>query len=105
MTQRSPKWITFKPSKGGLYPFEGFFIKVIDINNPSNPEIVGSINSLDHSFGLEIVDNIAFVAGGNSGLQLVDISDPSKVKIISSVDTPINGYGGADDVAVSGDKI
>ncbi len=59
-------------------------------NYPSNPSIIGFVETPDSAHSVTIVDQIAYLADGDSGLQVIDVSDPSNPSIIGSVETP--GY-------------
>ena len=50
------------------------------------------------AFGVVVAGSYAYVAASNSGLQLIDISNPLSSVIVGSVDTPWDARG----VAVSG---
>jgi hypothetical protein len=53
-----------------------------------SPKIVGSCNLLDWGYEIYVKDNYAYVASGNAGLQLVDISVPENPRVIGQCDTP-----------------
>ena len=44
----------------------------------------------DLLYGVTVVGTTAYVADGDSGLQVIDVSNPASPQIIGSVDTP--GY-------------
>ena len=50
--------------------------------------IIGSVNTPNEAKGVEVIGNKAYVADSESGLQVVDISNPTNPKIIGSVNTP-----------------
>lgn len=52
--------------------------------------ILGSVDTPGSANDVVVVDNIAYVADGSSGLQIIDVSNPESPEIIGSVDTP--GY-------------
>jgi hypothetical protein len=58
---------------------------------------VGGVDTPGEAQGMVVSGNYSYVADGESGLQVVDISDPVNPEIVSSVDT-----GWARDVTVSG---
>jgi hypothetical protein len=76
-------------------------LQVIDIANPQNPQIVGSVNAPDAAMGVAVSGTHAYVAAYGSGLQVIDISDPFSPQVVGSVDTP----GDALWVAVSGTHV
>lgn len=65
-------------------------VYIIDITNPTAPVRVGSYSSSNYVFGLDIVENMLFVANRDYGLQIVDVSDPPNPVEIGSYDPP--GY-------------
>ena len=73
-------------------------LEILNITNPYSPTITGNFPLPGFSNGVQIVNELAYVADGSSGLQIVDISDPSAPYEIGSMDTP----GFATDVVVSG---
>jgi hypothetical protein len=68
----------------------------LDVGNQR--AIIGSIITPGFACDVKINNNIAYIADGNSGFQVIDVSKPSTPVIIGSVDTP--GY--ARSVTVSG---
>lgn len=56
----------------------------------SNPELVSVLSSVDLgwgnvAYGLDVLNNKAYVAAGPTGLVVVDISDPRNLKVISKI--------------------
>jgi hypothetical protein len=80
-----------------LYVAQGL-VFIFDISNPVSPPIVGSVDAPGDAGGVAVAGSHAYVAGGDSGLQVVDVSDAAAPVIVGSVDTP--GY--ARGVAVAG---
>jgi hypothetical protein len=64
-----------------------------------NPTFKGSYDTPGDAKGIFVSGNYAYVADGNSGLQIVDVSEPSNPKFKGSCDTPEE----ARRVVVSGD--
>jgi len=50
--------------------------------------IIGSVDTPDQARHVTVSGSYAYVADGSSGLQVIDISNPSNLQIIGSVDTP-----------------
>ena len=71
---------------------------MIDITDPANPQIVGSVDTPGTAWRLAVSGTHTYVADFESGLQVIDITDPASPQIVGSVDTPDNAQG----VAVSG---
>ncbi|MGD9732107.1 MAG: C13 family peptidase [Desulfamplus sp.] len=92
-------------------------LQMVDISNPENPQIIGSIHTHGNAQSVDIVGSIAYIANSNgfsfldylsdfydffscydSGLQVVDISNPENPQIIGFIDTP----GSAKSVTIAG---
>ncbi|MCH7770056.1 MAG: T9SS type A sorting domain-containing protein [Bacteroidetes bacterium] len=58
---------------------------VLDISDPSSPEIVGEYLTDGYVYDIEVKDSVAFVSIGR-GLLIIDISKPSLPKKISEVE-------------------
>ena len=86
-----------KYSEGGLRSINSF--RVVDYKNPTNPVVVGLIETNDFGFlDLAMADGYAYVACGSIGLLVIDIRTPSNPVIVANLDTP----GWAWSVTVSG---
>jgi hypothetical protein len=70
---------------------------VISINDPANPVIKGH-TVIAQANGVYVSGNYAYVAGGDGGLNVVDITDHDNPVFKSSIVT----HGYANDVYVSG---
>jgi hypothetical protein len=82
------------------YLGEGFGLTILDISIPSAPEVVGRLEFLpDIVHGVAVAGNYAYVADGESGLRVIDVSDPTDPSEVGFYDT----HGSAGDVAVVGD--
>ncbi len=73
-------------------------LRVIDVSTPSQPEIIGSVYTPGPAWGVTVSGDTAFMADGDGGLQVIDVSNP-QLSVIGSVETPGNANG----VAVIGD--
>ena len=71
--------------KGGM--------QVIDITDPANPNIVGSVDTPGYATDIFVDGSYAYVTDITSGLQIIDISDPTNPNILGSVDTPGTSRG------------
>ncbi len=58
-----------------------------------SPTRVGSYDTPDRAHGLAVVANLAYVADGASGLQIIDISTPSNPIQIGGYNTPSDAWG------------
>ncbi|MBI5549624.1 MAG: IPT/TIG domain-containing protein, partial [Deltaproteobacteria bacterium] len=75
---------------------------VIDVANPSVPVLRGMVDLPGPvPYGIAALDRLAFVAIGDSGLVVVDLSDPAAPQRLSTV--PV--VGGARGVAISRDRL
>ncbi len=55
---------------------------------PTSPyEIVGRLSLPSENYGVDVVGDFAYVAGGQAGLHVVDISDPTHPVLVSTHDT------------------
>jgi hypothetical protein len=67
-----------------------------------NPTFIGSYNTPGWAMGVAVSRNYAYVADYESGLLVIDISDPSNPTFKGSYDTIYDNYICARDVALSG---
>ncbi|MGE0086447.1 MAG: carboxypeptidase regulatory-like domain-containing protein [Desulfococcaceae bacterium] len=75
----------------------GGSLQIIDVSNPTTPEIMGSEDTLTYCVsGVTVEGTTAYVADAK-GLQIINVAVPTAPTIIGSVDMP-----GANDVTVSG---
>jgi hypothetical protein len=67
---------------------------VISLANPSSPSITGRVNVTASTQGdIKVVGSLVYVAAGNAGLKIVDVSSPSSPRILGSLATAGNAYG------------
>ena len=72
-------------------------LQIIDISNPTSPEIVGTINTnLKGRVRMTVWQNYVLVADGK--LLIIDVSDPSAPAIVGELPESLEAY----DVATSG---
>ncbi len=69
--------------------------------HPEYPWIIGSYDTPYRAYDVEIVGNLAYIADGNSGIQVIDISNPSAPTFKEWYGTPGHGYG----VKIVGDLV
>ena len=53
---------------------------ILDVSDVSNPRLLNSYTKLDSPYGLAVRNGTAFVCDGNSGLRVLDVSDPYRIK-------------------------
>ncbi|MCP4347040.1 MAG: hypothetical protein GY795_16120 [Desulfobacterales bacterium] len=63
-------------------------LKIIDISDPFEPEIIGTAKTGYKANGVMAVGNMVYISDKNAGLQIIDAGNPSEPDIIGSVDTP-----------------
>jgi len=80
---------------------QGATLTILDTSDPCNPASVGQVRMADLIRQIAVLGDIAYAAGGSSGLMLVGINDPFLPVALNISDTP--GY--AYDVAVSGSTL
>ena len=76
---------------------------ILDISNPSSPSRVGGITEINYGsspvgMGVDVSGDLVFLAGGNAGLQIFNVADPSNPSLVGFYDTP----GWASSVRVQG---
>ena len=63
-------------------------LRVIDITDKENPQIIGNIKTPGFAMGVFIKDDFAYIADYDNGLQIIDITDKGAPQIIGSIKTP-----------------
>ena len=61
-------------------------LKIVDISNPSDLSLITSASTPNFAQDVFISGNLAYIADNDSGLQIMDISEPLTPSIIGSVD-------------------
>jgi len=80
------------------YVGSGGGLHIIDVSNPAAPVEVGAVGTPGAAFDVDVVDGLAYVAGGSSGLRIIDVSNPAAPVEVGALDIP----GDARGVAVLG---
>jgi len=74
-------------------------VKVVDVGNPANPVLVGSIDMPDSwAVAVSVSGNYAYVAYDHTGFFVIDVSDPANPIQMGAAQLPYNVNG----MAVSG---
>jgi hypothetical protein len=81
------------------YIGEGSALAVVNVSNPSEPAILGSIPLPSVLDGIAVSGSYAYVADADSGLQIVNISNPSAPAVQGYYDLP---GGTASNVVIMG---
>jgi len=66
---------------------------IIDLIAPEDPVVVGQFDELEWGFGLDVHGSCAFVADGNNGVSVLNVSSPNRIRqegIIQTVDWAYN---------------
>lgn len=64
----------------------------LSLDTTNIKDIISTLETGDKARAVEIVNNIAYIANGKSGLIVVNVSNPNSPYIISSLDTPGDAY-------------
>ena len=70
-------------------------------SNHKEPTFAGSYNTPGYAYGVVVEGDYAYVADGTSGLQVINISDPSTPTYAGSYDTTDSALG----VVIAGDGV
>ena len=64
-------------------------LKIIEVNDPENPVLVGSIDTNGKSMGISTIEMgriiYALVADYNGGFKMIELSDPRNPVLVCSV--------------------
>jgi hypothetical protein len=74
---------------------------VLDISDPTNPQIVGNCDTPGYGYHIALAGDYAYVTDGTSGLHLIDIHNPTSPYIITSC----NVQGWSNYVALAKDYV
>ena len=67
-------------------------LHVVDISDPTDPQVSDTLDLPDSAFGLTLNGNTLAVAHTFSGVTIVDVSDPTDVAVTANFDTPGTAY-------------
>lgn len=70
-------------ASGSLLFIGGADLEILDIIMPMDPQPVGAID-VPWPWGIDVVDDIAYLAAAEGGLILVDVSDPIQPAVLST---------------------
>ncbi len=59
------------------YSCHGISLLIFSIKDPVNPILLGYYDMGDYALGVYVIDTIAYVADGNAGLRIINISNPT----------------------------
>lgn len=86
---------------GFVYAGIGPELAVVDVSDPIQPTRTGYVVSSEIVRDVAVQGGYAYVAVGEAGLQVVDVSDVRAPAVVASVDVP----GSAGSVAVAGERV
>jgi PGF-pre-PGF domain-containing protein len=69
------------------YAAENATFEILDITDPASPTLIGSYETQDPIYDIEIADNYAYVANYGNGLIILNITDPTSPELIGNYDT------------------
>ncbi|MFH1842639.1 MAG: T9SS type A sorting domain-containing protein [bacterium] len=58
---------------------------VVDVTDPASPQHLGTLDMPDFSYDVVANGKVAFVSAHSGGVQVVDIADPSNLKIVAVI--------------------
>ena len=70
--------------------YRGDGLVIINIEDPTNPTLVGRYDTNGYALGISISGNYAYIADGSRGLVIINIEDPTNPTLVGSYDT--DGY-------------
>ena len=56
---------------------DDYQVQAFDIANPAAPRKVGTLHTTWHGRAIDVDDDLAYIAAGDDGLRIVDVSDPA----------------------------
>lgn len=74
----------------------GLTLTIYDLTDPRVPAALGAVQIANSCLGICVRNGRAYLALGQAGIQIVDVSDPTQPRLLGSFDTP----GSAQEVAV-----
>ncbi|MFW9827667.1 MAG: LVIVD repeat-containing protein [Candidatus Thorarchaeota archaeon] len=77
-------------------------LRIINISNPSQPEILGTYYNVGYPFAVESKDDVVYLTDQSEGLILLDISDLSQP---TSIEGQYTGSGVGRDLQIVGDLL
>ncbi|MBI4323770.1 MAG: hypothetical protein HY674_00740, partial [Chloroflexi bacterium] len=95
--------VTISGDYAYLTDWAGDPLRVLDISNPASPKQIASVPNIGNLFSdfqdIALEGQIAYVAAGQQGLEIFDISNPANLQLLAG---PFETSGWASAVAISG---
>jgi hypothetical protein len=63
-------------------------VAVLSVTDPSAPRVIATFDTQGPALGVDLAEWVAYIAVGESGLEIVDLSDPRLPDPVALVDTP-----------------
>ena len=70
-----------------LYAIGGGTLYALDVSEPANPTLLGSLDGMDNNRQIVVSDGFAYVVSRETGMRIVDVSDPRNMKLRSLYDS------------------
>ncbi len=68
-----------------LYCCSNGDLKIVDISNPLAMDLIGSWESNEFRYEINIYDNYAYLSGREGGLKIIDITDPTNPILVNTI--------------------
>lgn len=78
-----------------VYFLSGFYLEIIDVKDPTNPELLGKVfmQGSDNLCNVTVSGNYAYVSDVSNGVYIVDVSDPTVPVIVKKI-PPVGSVSG-----------
>ena len=70
-----------------LYVIGGGTLYALDVSEPANPKLLGSLDGMDNNRQIAVSDGFAYVVSRETGMRIVDVSDPKNMRLRSLYDS------------------
>jgi hypothetical protein len=59
-------------------------VAVVDVTHKDNPRVVGTYSTPGSGQGAVVVDTLLYLAGGSTGLEIINVADPAEPQLLGS---------------------
>ena len=70
-----------------LYCIADDSLYALDVSSPLSPKLLGALQGMDNRRQVVVQGNLAYVASRETGLRIVDVSDPRNMRLLSRFDS------------------
>ena len=70
-----------------LYCIADDSLYALDVSSPLSPKLCGTLQGMDNRRQVVVQGKLAYVASRETGLRIVDVSNPEKMKLLSRFDS------------------